>query len=178
MDPKRRPPRNNRNFQQLKSGITKQIKKREVADEVVTYVDSSRNIAVVLGEEDLKENLNLQVLTTCMGSEEGGVPPSDLLRREAFFHFKKKNFVHALECATRAQDQTEETDFDILILQAELELVTRDFKSALKTAGTVLRERKKSRKAIFIKAECLYNLCQFEHALIMYHKGKSFSNRS
>ena len=178
MDPKRRPPRNNRNFQQLKSGINKQNRKRENADEEVTYIDSSRNIAVVLGEEDLKENLNDQGLTSCLSSEDAGVHPSDLLRREAFYHFKKKNFIHALECATRAQDQTEETDFDILILQAELELHTGDFKSALKTAGTVLRERKKSRKAIFIKAECLYNLCQFEHALIMYHKGKNFYNRN
>ena len=171
MDKKRRPLRIDPNFQTIKSGLTKQIKKREAIDDEVTYVDSNRNIAVVLGEEDLKADLNQQGLCVGLDSEDA-VRPCDLFHRKALYHFKKKNFTNALQCATRAQDSTDETDFDILTLQAELELQTGDYPSALKNAGTVLRERKTSWKAVLIKAECLYNLCEFEHALIMYHKGK------
>ena len=171
MDKKRRPLRIDPNFQTIKSGLTKQIKKREAIDDEVTYVDSNRNIAVVLGEEDLKADLNEQGLAEVLPSEEG-VQSCDLFHREAFYHFKKKNFIDALQCAEKAQDLTEETDLDVLTLQAELELQTGDYQSALKSAGTILVQRKNSWKAIYIRAECLYNMCEFEHALIMYHKGK------
>ena len=75
------------NFQKIKSGINKQNKTREVAEEEVTYVDSGRNIAVVLGLEDLRENLNEQGLSTALVQDEGGVQACDLLRREAVYHF-------------------------------------------------------------------------------------------
>ena len=173
---KKRAPRLDLNFQNIKSSVSKQTKTREVADEEVMYIDSSRNISVAFGEEDLKENLNEQGLDTGILQEEKGVPTSDLFHREALYHFKKKNFAHALECAARAQDLLEEVDYDILTTQADLEFQNGNYNNALKIAGTVLREKKKSWKAIYIKAECLYNLCEFEHALIMYHKGRCFFN--
>lgn len=158
------------NFLSIKSGINRQAKKRDAIEEEVTYVDTNRNIAVVMGDEDLMEKLNEQGLSHCLVAEEG-VQTQDLLFREAFYHFKKKRFGHALQCATRAQELSEETDLDILTLQAELEVQTGDYQAALKSAGTILRENKNNWKALFIKAECLYNLCEFEHALIMYYRG-------
>ena len=57
--------------------------------------------------------------------------------------------------------------------QAELEFEKGDYKAALKILGTVLtKKNKNSWKAIFVKAESLFHLCDFEHALIMYHKGR------
>ena len=33
-------------------------------------------------------------------------------------------------------------------------------------------------KAIYVKAEALYNTCDFEHALVLFYKGKVFSYKS
>ena len=164
--------RKDRNYQKIQSSINKQNKKRENADEEVTYVDSSRNISVALGEEDLKQDLSEQGLSTGLTQDVGG-PSSNQFHKEALYHLKKNNVFHALECATKAQDLAEKTDYDILTTQATLEFQKGEYRAALKTCGTVLKQKNKQNwKAIYVKAECLFNLCDFEHALIMYHKGR------
>ena len=169
MEGNKRASRVDRNFQKIKSSIIKQTRSREVADEEVTYVDASHNISVALGEEDLKQDLTEQGLSK--GIIKDG-PSKFLFHKEAVYHLKKGNLNHAIECAAKAQELSEETDYDILTTQAGLQFQAGDYKAALKTAGTVLSQNNKnSWKAIFIKAECFYNLCDFEHALIMYHKG-------
>ena len=164
MEGSKGPLRVDRNFQKIKSSINKQTKSREVADEEVTYVDSNRNISVALGEEDLKQDLTEQGLSK--GIIKDG-PSKFLFHKEAVYHSKKGNLIHAIECAAMAQELSEETDYDILTTQAGLQ-----FQAALKTAGTVLSQNNKDNwNAICIKAEAFYNLCYFEQALIMYHKG-------
>ena len=169
MEGSKGPLRVDRNFQKIKSSINKQTKIREVADEEVTYVDSNRNISVALGEEDLKQDLTEQGLSKEL-IQDG--PSKFLFHKEAAYHSKKGNLNHAIECAAMAQELSDGTDYDILTTQAGLQFQAGDYNAALRTAGTVLSQNNKdSWKAIFIKAECFYNLCDFEHALIMYHKG-------
>ncbi len=43
---------------------------------------------------------------------------------------------------------------------------------ALESAQQVLEVDKYFVKAIYVKAEALYNTCNFEHALIYYHRGQ------
>ena len=39
-------------------------------------------------------------------------------------------------------------------------------------ADTVLDEDKTFVKALLVKAEALYNTCDFEHALVLFHQGQ------
>ena len=159
MEGSKGPLRVDRNFQKIKSSINKQTKIREVADEEVTYVDASRNISVALGEEDLKQDLTEQGISK--GIIKDG-PSKFLFHKEALYHLKKGNLNHAIECAAKAQELSEETDYDILTTQAGLQFQAGDYKAALKTSGAVLSENEKnSWKTIFIKAECFYNLYDF-----------------
>ena len=43
---------------------------------------------------------------------------------------------------------------------------------AQKAAESVLEEDPDFVRAIYAKAEALYNTCQFEHALVLFHRGK------
>ena len=131
MEGKRRAPRVDRTFQKIKSGIKKQTRTREVADEQVIYVDSSRNISVGLGAEDLKDDLTEQGLST--GPKQDG-PSKFQFHKEALYHSKKQNLLQAMECAAIAQDLSEEPDYEILTTQAELQFQAGQYKVALKTA--------------------------------------------
>ena len=46
------------------------------------------------------------------------------------------------------------------------------WKHATIAAEIVLSTDKNFVKAIYAKAEALYNTCQFEHALVLFHQGK------
>ncbi len=43
--------------------------------------------------------------------------------------------------------------------------------AALQSSEDVLVENKRNLRAIYIKAESLFNLCQFEHAMVHFHRG-------
>jgi hypothetical protein len=45
------------------------------------------------------------------------------------------------------------------------------WEEALKAAEAVLVEDKRNIKAVFVKAEALFNLCEFEHSLVLFHRG-------
>ena len=47
-----------------------------------------------------------------------------------------------------------------------------DWKNACDSADIVLNEDKNYVKAIMVKAEALYNNTDFEHALVLFHRGK------
>ena len=50
-------------------------------------------------------------------------------------------------------------------------LLMGDWKYAEMAAEVVLEVDKYFVKAIYAKAEALYNTCQFEHALVLFHRG-------
>ena len=69
--------------------------------------------------------------------------------------------------------ETKERDFSIYETESKLHLDSGNYLKALKCAEIVLWQPyyKNSLKAIYVKSQALFNLCDFEHALIMFHKG-------
>ena len=47
-----------------------------------------------------------------------------------------------------------------------------NWEAALGSAELVLQKQPKDAKAILIKAEALFNLCEFEHALLQFYRGQ------
>ena len=109
---------------------------------------------------------------------------SDVAHRQAEHFIKKSNFQCALKCIEQARmgylKQNEgERDFGekfvgIVSTQAICLLKLGDFHTAKKFAEEVLM-RTTSAEAQYVKAESLYNLCEFEHALVTYYKGQHSS---
>jgi tetratricopeptide (TPR) repeat protein len=57
-------------------------------------------------------------------------------------------------------------------MKAKCHLLMGNWSNALDSAEQVLKIDKKFVKAIFVKAESLYNTCSFEHALMYYYRGQ------
>lgn len=51
-------------------------------------------------------------------------------------------------------------------------MLTGDYRQAIELAQKVLEMDRSYTNAIIIKAESLYNSCQFEHALLSFHKAR------
>lgn len=56
-------------------------------------------------------------------------------------------------------------------LLAEIYLKTNDWANATMASDVVLQRHKSSNKARLVKAEALFNVCQFEHAMVHFHRG-------
>ena len=94
----------------------------------MVYVDSSRNISVNLGEDDLKQDMEEQGICTVM--EDGGGPSSLMLHNEAIYHLKMGKMKQATNCLERAQDMLETEDMPILTTLAEIELKKGNYPKA------------------------------------------------
>ena len=58
-----------------------------------------------------------------------------------------------------------------MTLLARLYLVTNKWNLATEAADMVLQNDKRSTKARLVKAEALFNVCQFEHAMVHFYRG-------
>ena len=58
-----------------------------------------------------------------------------------------------------------------MTLLARLYLVTNKWPLATEAADMVLHADKRSTKARLVKAEALFNVCQFEHAMVHFYRG-------
>ena len=56
-------------------------------------------------------------------------------------------------------------------LLADIYLKTNDWANATHAADIVLEKGKSHNKARLVKAEALFNVCQFEHAMVHFHRG-------
>ena len=45
------------------------------------------------------------------------------------------------------------------------------WQNALDGAQEVLNDDKRNIKSIYVKAESLFNMCEFEHSLVLFHRG-------
>ena len=55
---------------------------------------------------------------------------------------------------------------------AKCHLMMGHWIDAMKAAEIVLAKEKRNVGALLVKAEALYNTCFFEHALVLFHRGK------
>jgi hypothetical protein len=58
-----------------------------------------------------------------------------------------------------------------MTLLARVHLITNNWDDATTAADMVIQRDKTSTKAMQVKAEALFNVCQFEHALVHFHRG-------
>ena len=67
-----------------------------------------------------------------------------------------------------------------MVLLAVIYLKTNQWANATNAADLVLKKDKRSNKARLVKAEALFNVCQFEHAMVHFHRGmvRKLENRS
>ena len=164
----------NKTFRIIKEERDKQQRLRgKDTDEEVQYIDSARNISVVLDSGDLVDDFESQ------GFESGGkrdkcAPNSKMFHRLAKYYANKKNTKLAMIALKDAQKLALEKDYSIQETEAKIYLDMGNYLKALKCAEVVLwqPEYKKSLTAIYVKSQALFNLCDFEHALIMFNKGK------
>ena len=56
--------------------------------------------------------------------------------------------------------------------RAKCFLLMGQWAKACRAADVVLAEDKTFVKALVVKAEALYNTCDFEHALVLFHRGQ------
>ena len=60
---------------------------------------------------------------------------------------------------------------------ARCHLLMGNWQDALDAAQVVLNDDKRNIKSVYVKAESLFNMCEFEHSLVLFHRGlvsKSF----
>ena len=62
-----------------------------------------------------------------------------------------------------------------MLSAAKCHTLQGNWEAALKAAEFVLDKEPKNCKAILVKAEGLFNLCQFELALVFFHRGQALS---
>jgi hypothetical protein len=58
-----------------------------------------------------------------------------------------------------------------LTLKSKCFLINHDWADASKTADVVLAHDRKNVKAMLVKAEAIFNVCQFEHSLVLFFRG-------
>ena len=156
-------------FRRIRHERDKQMRKRMLATEEVVYVDTSRNISVNLGEDDLKQDMEEQGI--CTATDDSTGPTSSMLHKEAIYHLMKGKTKQATSCIEKAEELLDTPDYNILTTQTEIEMKKGNYLSALKISGNILVKQKNNLKAIFLRAESLFNLCDFEHALVLYNRG-------
>jgi len=54
---------------------------------------------------------------------------------------------------------------------ARCHLMMGNWTQAVESAEVVLDEDRHNIRAIFVKAESKFNLCEFEHSLVLFHRG-------
>ena len=143
-------------------------------EQEVEYVDSARNISVVLDSGDLSEDFESHGIDS--GKRDKCGPNSKMLHRLAKYYAGKKETNLAMAALEEAQSlvvEEKDKDFSLQVTEARLNLETGNYLQALKSAEIVLwqPEYKKSLTALYVKAQSLFNLCDFERALITFHKG-------
>ena len=149
----------------------KRLRAKDKGDEV-QYVDSARNISVVLDSEDLSKDLEEGGFDS--GKRDKCAPNSKMFHRLAKYYASKKEPGLAMEALENAQKLLDnDGNFDIMETEALLHLNMGNYIDALKSAEIILRQSKckDSLVATYVKGQALFNICDFEHALIMFHKG-------
>ena len=104
------------------------------------------------------------------GSQDDLSLPFDLYLKQAEYFLTKdlnKEALTRLNIALRLEPES----LEILSTRSKCNLKLGLWKSALKDAEDVLAKDNNYVKAIFCKAEALFNMCHFEYALLGYQKG-------
>ena len=150
---------------------TKNSQKRQKADEEVGYVDSSRGISVVLGSQDLGADIKAGKKSD---NYEPAAPNCEVYFTQAKNFIAKKKYETALDylnMALSSGDMKNVIKNGILCAMAQCYLDLGEFDTSKKWAEDVLKNDPNYIPAVLIKGESLYNICDFEHAMVVFSSG-------
>ena len=150
---------------------TKKEQKRQKATDEVSYVDTSRSISVVLGAMDLGADIKAGKKSD---NYEPAAPNSEVYFTQAKNFMARKNYETALDylkMALSAGDMKSGLKNGIMCAMAQFHLDLGAFKTSKKWAEDVLKNDGNYIPAVLIKGESLYNICDFEHAMVVFYTG-------
>lgn len=90
--------------------------------------------------------------------------------KQAEHLLRTANYQSAIKYTFKALDLNPESK-EALTLLAKIYMLTNDWGNATEAAEMVLQIDKRSTKARLVKAEGLFNVCRFEHAMVHFHRG-------
>ena len=154
----------------LKDAGKKEQKRQKATDEV-SYVDASRSISVVLGSSDLGEDIKAGKKS---GNYEPAAPNTDVYFSQAKSFMARKNYETALDYLNMALRTCEiKNGFKnaVMCAMAQCYLGLGEFETSKMWAEDVLRNDPNYIPAAQIKGESLYNICDFEHAMVVFSTG-------
>lgn len=138
-------------------------------------MDSNRLAAVSLAPDiaDLKseiQRVGVQVENVVVPGR-----PNDVVFLKQAEHFVRAGqYKAALEYIERSLEYNPE-NIAAMSLMSKCQLLLHNWPLASRAADMVLIRNKKSVKAILVKAEALFNVCQFEHSLVHFFRGQFVS---
>ena len=150
---------------------TKKQQIRSKADEEVSYVDTSRSISVVLGASDLGADIKAGKKSD---NYEPAAPSCEVYFTQAKNFMAKKKYETALDylkMALSAGDMKSGLKNGIMCAMAQCHLDLGAFETSKKWAEDVLKNDANYIPAVLIKGESLYNICDFEHAMVVFYTG-------
>ena len=170
--------RKSRTTREVLKAAQKQTERRQVVnpgDEAI-YVDTSRNISVSLGCKDLRGDLLEKGRAT---SDPLSHNPTVYYRQAKHFAAKMdyRNTLLYLSLALDANEEENDKNITTRVLSTQALCLAKlgDFDLSQKSAEAVLRLDPTCTEAIWIKAESLYNNCDFEHAMAVFSRGLRIS---
>ena len=87
-------------------------------------------------------------------------------------HLMKKGLIDsAMQSISEAAEFNPESPL-VLMAAARCHTMTGHWEGSLQAVEAVLQMEPKNTKAVLFKAEALFNLCQFEAALVFFHRGQ------
>ena len=144
-------------------------------DEAI-YIDTSRNISVNMGSSDLRGMLLEKGRAT---TDPLSHNPTVYYRQARHFASKMdyKNTLLYLSLALDANKEESDLSITTMVLSTQALCLAKlgDFDLSQKSAESVLRLDPTCVEAIWIKAESLYNNCDFEHAMAVFSRGLRIS---
>ena len=144
-------------------------------DEAI-YIDTSRNISVDMGSSDLRGVLLEKGRAT---TDPLSHNPTVYYRQARHFASKMdyKNTLLYLSLALDANKEESDPSITTMVLSTQALCLAKlgDFDLSQKSAESVLRLDPTCVEAIWIKAESLYNNCDFEHAMAVFSRGLRIS---
>lgn len=103
-----------------------------------------------------------------------GEPNMIMYLKLAEYMMRKGLFKAALQNVTEASEFNPDSSL-VMLTAAKIHQMQGNWEAALKAAEYVLDAEPRNIKAILIKAEGLYNMCQFELALVFFHQGQNLA---
>ncbi|TRY76306.1 hypothetical protein TCAL_06373, partial [Tigriopus californicus] len=165
--------RKDRSYKEVRRTIVKnQRKKHKDTYQEESYVDSYRSVAVHLSGSDLKNTMKPTGMPSHFKLEVTNDGVDDAMYLKQAEHLMKRGVygpaLMYLETALLYNPISKYTQ----ATRAKCYLLMGRWNEACHSAEAVLEDDKTYVKALLVKAEALYNTCDFEHALVLFHRGQ------